>query len=84
MLRLAVPVFFFLSARLRAFVYSSAIAPTGHAPAHVPQEIHVASSITYCPSPSAIAPTGHDPAHDPQEMQESEITNAMMIFPPLL
>ncbi len=57
--------------------YSSEIAPTGQLPAHVPQEIHVSGSITYCPSPSEIAPTGQLPAHVPHEIQELSITYAI-------
>ena len=56
------------------------IAPTGQAPAHVPQSTHASASITYCPSPAAIAPTGHSPSHVPQLTQASEITYAIILF----
>lgn len=58
--------------------YSSEIAPVGHAPAQVPQEMQVSASITYCPSPSEIALTGHSPSQVPQDTQASEITYAMI------
>jgi len=41
------------------FSYSSAIAPTGHWPAHAPQEMQTAGSISNFESPALIAPTGH-------------------------
>ena len=62
---------------LIATINYSEIAPTGHAPAHAPQEMQVASSISNFPSPSLIAPTGHPPAQLPHEIHESEITYAI-------
>lgn len=59
--------------------YSSEIAPAGQVPAHEPQEIQVAASISNLPSPSLIAPTGQEPAQAPQDTQLSEITNAIII-----
>ena len=59
--------------------YSAAIAPTGHAPAQVPQSTQVSALISYFPSPAAIAPTGHSPSQVPQLTQESEITYAMSV-----
>ena len=62
------------------FNYASAIALTGHCPAHEPQSMHVASSITNFPSPALIAPTGHCPSQEPQLMQESPIQYAIIII----
>lgn len=58
---------------------SSLIAPVGHTPAQVPQEMQASASITYWLSPWEIAPTGHSPSQVPQLTQESEITNAICI-----
>jgi len=58
--------------------YSSEIAPVGHVPAHAPQEMQAAASISNLPSPSEIAPTGQAPAQAPQDTQLSLITNAMI------
>jgi hypothetical protein len=55
------------------------IALTGQFAAHDPHEMQLSASITYCPSPAEIAPTGQLPSHVPQEIQESLITNAMIL-----
>lgn len=70
-----------LSLCVHGFVLTdySEIAPTGQTPAHVPHEMHDASSISNFPSPSAIAFTGHSPAQLPHEIHESEITNAITL-----
>lgn len=46
--------------------YASEIADVGHTPTHVPQLMHVASSITRALSTSEIAPTGQSGSHVPQ------------------
>lgn len=60
--------------------YSSEIVPTGQVPAHEPQEMQAAASISNLPSPSLIAPTGQEPAQAPQDTQLSPITNAIIII----
>ena len=58
--------------------YSATIAPTGQAPSHAPQSVHVAASTTYG-VPSAIASTGQVDAQAPQEIQSLEILCAIII-----
>lgn len=57
--------------------YSAEIAPTGQAPSHAPQSVHVAASTTYG-VPSAIASTGQVDAQAPQEIQSLEILCAII------
>lgn len=56
----------------------SEIAPTGHAPAQVPQLTQAFSSISNLPPASLMAPTGQAPAQVPQPTQASEILYAML------
>ena len=49
------------------------MAPTGQAPAQVPQLMQLLASISYLPSPWLMALTGHSPSQVPQETQESVI-----------
>mgnify|MGYP004576128891 CR=1 len=62
--------------------YSSAGASTGQTPAHVPQPMHVFSSIMYFSSPCEIHPTGHSAAHAPQDIHLSDILYAIFYSPP--
>jgi hypothetical protein len=48
-------------------------ASTGQTPAHAPQSMQVAASMTNLASPSEMAFTGHSPSHAPQLMQSSLI-----------
>jgi hypothetical protein len=59
--------------RFQVLFQASLGAPTGHTPAHAPQEIHTSPSITYLESPSDIQDTGHSLSHAPQLMHASLI-----------
>jgi hypothetical protein len=73
--------YFLYILKIFIFNYSTAGAPTGHTPSHVPHSMQRSLSITKHFSPWSIQLIGQAPAHAPQLIHFSEsILYAIFIF----